>query len=375
MAVSISIIIAIVGGGIVFFCIAYILSLKYVHRWKKNYDKKQEQKEREAEEKRRWENCRVTPDNPFLCEITKKRLIMIDGAAGNGKTTAMDMLLHWLNTKRLISLQNNARYYSYMHTEFLEKVKERLDNNLIPFVASNFDIVDKDGLRNDDIMPYLVQDYRAIEGMVLGLDETASELGKNLYHEGQKDEKLKEMLAKIKKFGEYIRHYINGYLIVSDQAGSDLYVGLRQMSFAEVHALQTVVRVLPRGKFLRKIKQNTLKYLPAFWTSLRTCVTMQLTRKQRVLTVLKSLFVPLYWLLPREYYKRAIKINKDIKEKYTEFRMLLSYNGWYQWLIFGNESLFKFESRYKKKEYEEQFDKNGKRKDIANEPTESPAKA
>ena len=361
---DIEIIVAIVAGSIVFFCLAYILAMKYVHKWKRDYDKHQEELERQEEEKRRWENCRVTPDNPFLCNIARTHLIMVHGVAGAGKTTTMDMLMNWFNNKRLLDLERNGRYYSYMNTEYLEQVHQRIDNNLIPFVASNFDIVDKNGLRNDEVIQYLVQDRQAIEGMVLGLDETANEMGKNLYNKGQQDKKLGELLTKIKNFGEYIRHYINGYFIVSDQAGSDLYVGLRQLGFAEVQAHQTVVRILPRGKFLRKIRQNVLRYIPAFWTSLRTCLLLQLTKKQRIHTLFKSLFVPLYYLVPREYYKRANDINHEIKEKYTEYRVLLSYNGWYQWLVFRNESLFKFESRYKKKEYLEQFDKNGKRKEV-----------
>ena len=370
---NIAIIIALVCGGILCFCCMYILSLKYVHRWKKNYDKKQEEKERKAEEEKRWQNCRLTPDNPFLLNLTKIHLIMIEGAAGAGKTTAMDMVLYWLNMRRLIDLQTKSRFYSYMNEKYLDFVQRRLNNNFIPFVASNFDIEDKDGLRNDEVMQYITKDKQAIEGMALALDETASELGKNLYHVAQKDDKLKLMLNKIKNFGEYIRHYINGYLIVSDQAGSDLYVGLRQLGFAKVTAHETIVRILPRGKFIRRVKQNFLKYTPAIFTSLKTCLLMQLTKKQRILTVLKSLFVPLYWLLPREYYRRAIAINKAVKEKYTEYRLLLSYNGWYQWFVFGNESLFKFNSRYKREEYLSSFDENGNKKEIINEPAKATA--
>ena len=345
--------------GLIGFLIISLFSRLFSFYWKAGYDKRQKKREARRNEKLKWKYCEVRPDNPILNQMMKDRTIIFMGHKGKGKSLMMNIMAHFLWKKRLEKNKKNRRYLKYKKPDYLETEKKLENEKKLP-IYSNLDFRDYDTkFTKQELLPYFEMQKKAVEGAIYCIDEVSSLYGKEIYNNN--DEFEKERKKDIKENSKKGRHYSNSWILGTEQDGQDIYIGIRENGYAIVNCIQTVVKILPTGKTLRFIRNFLNFVLPAFLTvNLHTAFSEQLFWSGKVKTFFK-LLLPSYFSMPILYYDKKQAINDKIKRKYQRFEVLFQYNGSEYWIRFGHESIFDYDTRAYKDEYDKLFDKNGNR--------------
>ena len=336
-----------------------VFSRLFSFYWKAGYDRRQKKREERKSERLKWKYCEVTLDNPLLIQMMSDRTIICSGDKGAGKSLVMNAIAHFIWKKRLYYNKRNHRYLKYMKPKYLEVEKKLEQEKKLPIYA-NIDFVDYEtGYKKQELEPYFEMQKRAVEGAIYCIDEVSSYYGKDLYNNNDEADKNKK--KDIKENSKKGRHYTNSWIIGTEQDGQDIYIGIRENGYAIVHCIKTNVRLLPMGRFLRKLCNIFNFILPAFCTvKLKEVLSEQLFTSGKIKTIAK-LLIPSYFSMPVQYYNAKQSINNRIKRKYQRFEVLLQYNGGEYWIRFGHESIFDYNTRAFKDEYDKMFDEKGNR--------------
>lgn len=318
-----------------------------------------EKRVKKKEEKSKWKYARITPDNIILKQIINNRLICFKGSPGTGKSIMMNILSKFIFDQRNEYNERNKRYNKIMRPDYLEVERKLIEDNKLP-VYSNLEFKDINlGRTSNELMPYIQMQKRAVKGGVLCIDENSSLFGKELYNQQQKEEDpiIKEMVELFKK----IRHYINGWILMTEQGGQNIYIRFREAGFATVEALGTSVCLTSWGKF-KRIFFNLCNILLPGWITANKKRVKQYTLFNDDRNKLKlKLLLPTYFLLPKEFYTRKKEINDKIKFKHTQFITRFRYNNQEFFLKYSNKDKFIYETRAYAGEYASKFNKNGER--------------
>ncbi len=337
-----------------------VFSKLFAFYWKTGYDTRKEKRARKRDERRKWKYCVVSLDNPILNKLADNRTVIFMGDKGKGKSKMMNLFAHFLFLKRKENIKKNKRAYKYTSPDMLAKEKELEHKNLLPIYA-NISYVDSEtGAHEQDLKPYFEMQKKAVEQAIFCIDEVSSTYGKDVYNNN--NDYTKEQKKDIKENTKKNRHYTNGWILGTEQDGQDIFLGIRENGYVIVHCLQTVVTLLPLGKFLRTFRNMLLTILPAILTinlipEYRKCLTL----KQKICLFLKSL-LPAYFSLPTQYYFTRYAINEAIKFKYQRFATRFSYDNLEWWIRYSHADIFADNTRAYKQEYEKLFDSEGNRK-------------
>lgn len=352
--------------AIAFLVIWFFLSLA-VSRYKVNYEikqKKRAEKEQEKkQEKEKWKYSKITFDNPLFLEWLKSYFICFDGNQGSGKTISANLLAHFIYYYELETIKKYYRQYSYLYPDYLKTI-ENLDEQKILPVFSNNEFIDREtGYKSRTewrrILEKKIPAIRRV-GVIL-IDELRKEFSKNLTYETKKkdaDEELKEIEETLK----FLRQKLGMHVIGTEQVQSNFWKALRDAGETIVHCEETIVKVSRFGKFLRSIGNFFLTISPAlFTTNLFDLFHKNVFFCDKIVTVLKLLF-PSYFSFPYNYYYTKRAFSNWIDEKFTHYKTLVQYKGRHYWLQYTNKDLFKYDTNYFRKEYDEKFEEEEKLK-------------
>ena len=345
--------------GLIGFLAVSLFSRLFSFYWKAGYDKRQKKREERKKERQKWKYCEVRTDNPILNLMMKDRTLIFMGHKGKGKSLLMNVVARFLWQKRLENNKKNRRYLKYKKPKYLEDEKRLEAEKKLP-IYSNLDFQDYETkFTKQELIPYFEMQKKAVEGAIYCIDEVSSLYGKEIYNDNEEFEK--ERKKDIKENAKKGRHYSNSWILGTEQDGQDIYIGIRENGYAIVNCIQTTVKILPTGKMLRFIKNFLNFILPAFLT-INPCVAFseQMFFSGKVQTFFK-LLLPSYFSLPIQYYDKKQAINDKIKRKYQRFEVLFQYSGGEYWIRFGHESIFDYNTRAYKDEYDKMFDENGNR--------------
>ena len=342
------------------FLLVQICSRLFAFWWKTGYDARKEKRARKRDEKRKWKYCEVSPDNPILNQIADNRTIIFMGDKGKGKSKMMNLLAHFLYEKRKENIKKHKRAYKYTNPALLEDEQMLKDKNLLPIYANTSLVDSETGAREQELRPYFEMQKKAVEQAIFCIDEVSSTYGKDVY--SNNEDYTKEQKKNIKENTKKNRHYTNGWILGTEQDGQDIFLGIRENGYVIVHCLQTVVTLLPFGKFVRALRNTLLAILPALLTTnlipeYRKCLHF----KQKMILFLKSL-LPAYFSLPTQYYFTRYGINEAVQFRYQRFATRFSYSNLEWWIRYSHADIFADNTREYKAEYENLFDKNGVRK-------------
>lgn len=159
--------------------------------------------------------------NKFIKTVLSNNDIEAVAGKGKGKTTINNVITWARNDNKMQYIKKHKIYYEIMSPQTLSYIEEKEKAGFLPFVATNFDLVDKKtGLKNQDPLPYLRQDYPAFYGLNIGLTEMRSYLSKNLYR------KSNSQLLKIAETFEKSRH-LDYFITIDSLKEKDYYIGVR----------------------------------------------------------------------------------------------------------------------------------------------------
>lgn len=334
--------------------------------WKQSYEERKKKREARKQEKLKWRYAKVTLDNPLLKQIISNRFIICKGGLGKGKSITMNLIAHFLNETREEEKRKNARYNKVMKPDYVKQELELKEQDLLP-IYSNLDFAEN-GMKKQELLPYLCLQKRAVQKAVFCIDEVSSLFPKDMYYStaGQENPLIEEMKELFKKN----RHYTNGWILGTEQDGADIFIGFRKNGYALINCLGTTVSISPFGKFARKCLNFLNIILPGFITANYTRVfKSKLFLKDRIITAFK-LFLPTYFLLPKEFYSRKQEINNAIKLRYQRFATRFQFESGEYYIRYTNKDIFRYDTRAYKDEYSSLFDKQGNRRRITSEQAE-----
>lgn len=329
--------------------------------WAKGYEKRQQKREKRKLEKLKWKYANVNKNNPLLERIAQNRFVIFKGDLGKGKSILMNVTAHYLWQKFEEQNHKQRRYNKVMRSDYVAECNNLKDNNMLP-IYSNLDFVYKDKkeeLKSQELLPYLTLHKRAIQGGIFTIDEFSSLFPKEMYQEQQAMKN--PIVDEMKEFFKKERHYINGYILGTEQDGEDMYIGFRKNGYALVTALGTTASISKKGKFLRWLKNVGNMLLPAFFTTNWLRLFKQELFVSSKLALCCKLLVPSYFFLPVEYYNRKQAIHNKIKAKYMRYQTLLEFDGAQYYIRYTNADKFDYDTRAYKGEYIAKFDANGNR--------------
>lgn len=336
-----------------------------LHRSKKLYLWEQKQKEKEKqiqlsrEESKRYEDAYVTLQSSYLQNITNKsRIIMFGGEPGNGKSLSMDMMAKWLYDRQQWIDRKNKRYNTYMRPDYLKQKQRLIDEGLLT-VYDNLGMTLGD-LKTQPVLPVLEMLTQAIQGAVLALDEAGHYYPKEKYFEllKTKDMALKRKYDKLIEFVRFIRHYIKGWLLMTEQDEENLFIGMRRTGYARIKQIACSVYITAAGKRVSKLKHFKNRWLPA-WLVGKPLESLKGKRTFAAKAFnLFKLLLP-NWFNAFIYYEKARMIDEDVEKKYTEYKVLWEYEGRQRYQIFNNNQIFKYNTRSRQKDYTVKFNNQG----------------
>lgn len=328
-------------------------------RWLEHRANKQHRKE----SKQAYKNCRVTLKNKFLNALTRIKIILFSGVAGSGKTLAMNLLSKWLHDKRSEFDYKNRRMQKYLFPEYLKEKQRLFDKDLLD-IYSNIDM-QLNNLKTQDSLAVIEQLQKAVQHAVILLDEIGSTLPKAKYFELLQKSNIDEAdrMKRIADFARYIRHYIDGWILATEQDGSNILIDIRRFGYAQVNALGTWTHITLWGKIKKFFMLLFNFILPAGIVGhpIRT-INEQLFLKDKIICFFKLFLIN--YFNGYYYYSKKLEIINSINKKYTIFKLLLEYNGQRQFLIFGNDDILEYDTRCHASEYQSKFNEEGNAKGV-----------
>lgn len=350
-----------IGAGI--FLAVSIFSRLFVFYWRAGYDERKKKREQKRIEKQKWKYAHIQNGNPLLENITTTRFIIIEGDKGSGKTLIMNLVSHYLYDKQADFNKKHKRYNRVMNSDYAKEYNNLKEQNKLP-IYSNLEFVEKDkkGIKkSQDLIPYLTLRKKAIYHPIFIIDEFSSLFPKEMYYENQANPD--PVVAEMKELFKKDRHYLNGWILGTEQDGEDMFKGFRQNGYARVKSLRTIVSLDKKGKFVRGFKNFWNAILPAFLTlNMFKIRKKELFIKDKILSFFKAL-LPAYIFYPREYYLKKQELSNKINDKYQRYLVHLIFNGVEYYVRFTNDDIFQYDTHAYKHEYDEKFDKNGNRKE------------
>lgn len=334
--------------------------------YKAGYDERQKKKEAKRLEKKKWKYSHVSLDNPLLNRLVSNRFIVFKGDLGKGKSILMNLTAHYLWQKQIVDNKRRLRYNLAMKPDYVRECVSLEDQQLLP-IYSNLDFTTQEGLKKQELMPFLCLQRRAIYRAVFCIDEISSLFPKEMYQEVQgKDNPVAPLVNEMKELFKKNRHYTDGWILATEQDGEDIFKGFRKNGYAIVTALETIVSLAPRGKFFRRLKNLFNRCLPGLFTvNLVKVFGQQLFFRDKIKTFFK-LFLPSYFFFPQFYYEKKQSIHNKTKGKYQRYQTRFIFDGAEYWIIYTNEDIFAYETRAYENEYSSKFNKDGSRKRIYN---------
>lgn len=351
-----------IGAGILF--AVSIASKIIVFYWRAGYEDRKKKREQKRIEKQKWKYAHMGQGNPLIENIIKDRFIILEGNKGAGKTLVTNVIAHYLFERQEVFNKKHRRYNKVMNPEYVSDYKKIIDSGKLP-IYSNLEFVEEDKkrtLKSQDLIPYLTLRKKAIYHPIFVIDEFSSLFPKEMYYENQANPS--PIVAEMKELFKKDRHYLNGWILGTEQDGEDMFKGFRQNGYARVRALRTVVSLEKKGKFVRGFKQFWNMILPAFLTlNMRKIRKQELFLKNKITSFFKSL-LPAYFFFPKAYYIKKQELSNKINYKYQRYLVHLEFNGAEYIIRFTNDDIFQYDTHAYKHEYDEKFDKNGNRKQI-----------
>ena len=329
-----------------------ILSFHY----KQNYEKRKKKKEAKKLEKQKWKYARVTSENPLLNSIVKSgHFIVIDGVPGAGKTIMANLLTKFVLEKRKDDIHKKRRFYKYTNPKVLKEEETLIEDGKLA-TYSNLDIKDKEKRTNKELMPYLLMQRKAV------IDEIGQYMGKDLYYESGKGNPLVMNLENIFRF---IRHYLEGYIIATEQDGENIYIGIRRIGYTSISIPEkTKVFLSKAGKKVLKLKNILNFILPGFLTINYKRVFRNILFKLDSLKTILKLLLPTYFMLPKEYYAKRKEIFEKTNKKYLRFVTKFTFNNAEYYIRYTNADIYEYNTRAHKDEYDKAFNKDGTAKEM-----------
>lgn len=325
-------------------------------------ERREDKKKQRAEKERQLlieKYANVKQGNPIMESIIKYYNIIVWGTLGAGKTLLANLIGKYLLDKIEKDDKKNARYNKYMRADYL-KEKERLQkNNELP-LSSNIKLKASDGRVAGDLWLYMTQQKKQIEKAIEIWDEIGTWAGKDLYYNS--DLKNTWEVQKIDEHFRYKRQDAGVITIGTEQGRDNIFKPIRDKGFLEIQALRTYTYVTPKGKKIRSIKSFFNTILPAFITLDLKKIFQKCFDKTDKRRVLSRIWLPAYFLLPREYYLKKTKINSEIKEKYLEFKTIFAIAGNEHMFKFDKSDILNYDTEGHRKKYNEQFNDEGENK-------------
>ena len=338
---------------------AYAFANLLLYAIKQSAEAWKQWREKRKEERLKWKYAKVNTDNVILNAITKNRLICFKGSPGTGKSMLMNICARFIFDKRTEFDRKNKRYNQVMNPKYLAQEKQLEENKKLP-VYSNMEMLDKESNRTSgELLPYLEMRRKAVSRCVFCIDENSSLFGKELYKKQQEEDDpvVKEMAELFKK----IRHYIDGWILMTEQGGENIYIRFREAGFACVEALDTSVKISFWGKILKFTLQTLNLVLPGWATANKYRVYNSILFDEDNKKMHKKLILPTYFSNPVEYYTRKKEINDYIKWKYTRFTTRFRYNNQEYFIKYSNKEKFIYNTRAYEGEYNSKFNSKGER--------------
>lgn len=335
--------------------------IKWKTKWKRNYEKKLAEREQKEIEKELESEAVVRPGNSVLEFLASKYNIVFYGGLGCGKTLMANLVTKYIVNKQENENYKNRRQIKFINPQLLKDL-EKLDQEQKINVYSEIELEDPEtGYKSFELWDYLTQKKRAIENGIYFVDEIGTKFGKDkTYEQIGKNKTTDYTLAS--ESARYARQDANIRFIATEQDEENIWKPIREKGFIGVHMLGVSTWLTKKGIFVKKLKNFWLKFLPGFLTiNSAEVLTVQLTKEKRFKAFLK-LLLPAYFLLPKQYYIKKVKIAKSVKFKYTQFKANFEINGEYKYLLFTNADIYKYNTRAHKEIYNSKFDENGNRR-------------
>lgn len=354
----------IVIGVVLFFLTQLIL-----HFFKSLHEAIKKRIEQKKLEKEKWKFSKVDEHNVLLNEITQCRFIIMKGSWGMGKTIFMNIIAYFLYKRNFMRYDKNHRYYTYCNKEFLNSLNNLEEKQLLPIYA-NLDFIDDDSNKiSQDIDPYIKLQKKAVENAIFCIDEFSSKFPKELYYQNVKgdNEELNEQTDLFKKF----RHYVDGWILGTEQNGTNIFVRFRDNEYTLINMLGTVIKLSKWGKFKRLILNSINIFMPALFTVNVRLEYQKVLFKEDLLKFYLKLLIPAYFSFPVHFYKRKQKISNYINKKHQKYITKFEYNGKQYFFKYTNKEKFSYNTRAYKNEYDSKFDSNGNRKETRTDNKES----
>ena len=348
--------------AIVFYFLLLWATKILAFHYRQNYEKHKKRKEAKKAEKIKWKYARVTMDNPLLNSIVNSgHFIVFGGVPGAGKTIMANLLTKFVLDKREDDLHKKSRYYRYTNPKILKEEQSLIEDNRLA-TYSNLEIKDEEKRTNKELMPYLLMQRKAVQKCVFLIDEIGQYMGKDLYFESGKGNPLIENLEKIFRF---IRHYLNGYIIATEQDIDNIYIGIRRIGYTKIFLPEkTKVMLSPFGKKMLKIKNFLNFILPGILTiNYRRVFNNILYKSDKIKTILK-LLLPTYFMLPKEYYARRKDIFVRNNTKHLRFITKFIFENAEYYIRYTNADIYSYNTRAHQDEYEKAFNKDGTAKEM-----------
>lgn len=330
--------------------------------YKASLTERQKKKELKKQEQLKWKYARVTSDNPLLNSIVAHKEIILGGEPGAGKTAMMNVFTKFIVDKTEEEFYRLKRYYRIMQPEYFKERLWLIRQRLLP-VYSELAFRDyKTKAHNQEFWQYFLMQKKAIYKGVFCKDEFGEDFGKDFFF--QKGEIL-PAVQEIEKLFRKIRHYMNGWIIGTEQDKDNIYIGFRRIGYAKITVLRTLVQLSPFGKIKRKILNFFNLIMPGFLTINYKRAYAKIFKRDIVFTFFKSL-LPSYILLPKEYYSQKKAISAKIKLKHQRFTTRFQYENAEYFMRYTLKDMYEYDTRAYKDEYNSMFDKHGNRKGVSN---------
>lgn len=333
---------------------------KWTIRYKTNYERRLKEKEEAEREAEIEANATVQPGNPFLDYLAQRYNVVFYGGLGCGKTMAMNLFAKYLYNRQEQIDYKNRRLYKYTKPQLLKEKEQLIEEGKLN-IYSNIELEDiSTGLTNRELMPYLTQQKCATENAIYAMDEIGEKFGKEQSNLQRGKNKTYEY-AMAEKSVRFARQDLNIHFICTEQSQDNIWKPIRDKGFVAVHCLGVSHWLTGKGKKIKTLKNLILKIMPGIFTlNVQELLAIEFGTLNKIKSFLKML-LPAYFLQPKAYYIKKMKIDKQINYDYTKFKINYEFNGDYGYLLFDNYDLLKYNTRGHQEKYKIQFDENGDR--------------
>jgi len=357
-----TIIIAVAFFLVVLFIFSLISNLVkhiVIVKWDESHAKRKAKKELAEKRKQSEKYCSVKQGNKILDIIVNCYNIIIWGPLGAGKTLVADLIAKYLCDKYNIEDKKNRRYNKYMRPDYMNAL-HRLKQNHELRVSSNIPLTDNLGNHAGDLWLYITQQKQQVERAVELWDEIGTFAGKDLYYD--QDTKNTWEVKKIDEHFRYKRQDCEVVTIGTEQSRDNIFKPIRDKGFLEIQAIKTYTYITKLGNINKKFLSFFNLVLPGWFTTNLKSVFQKCYDKKDIIKLFFRLFLPKFFLLPREFYLRETKISINIKKKFLQFKAIISLAGFEYMFKFGQKDIFNYNTTGHRENYQKQFDEEGNNK-------------